>query len=80
MARHRSTGGEKHPADGAGSKKSGIQRKADKGVVPRDGKLGNLKRGSDAATRNARGFWAQQGGKAATGEARADNSKPHGQK
>jgi hypothetical protein len=72
--------GQKHPADGNGSKKSGIQRKADKGVVPKDGKLGNLKRGSDAATRNARGFWAQQGGKAATGERIADNSRKHGEK
>lgn len=71
---------EKHPATGNGGKKSGIQRTADKGGVPRQGKLGSLKKGDDAATRNARGFWAQQGGKAATGERHADASKPHGQK
>lgn len=74
---------DKHPATGNGGKKSGIQRRADKGVVPQKSRFKadpTTKQGQDTATRNARGFWAQQGGKAATGERHADGSKPHGQK
>lgn len=71
---------EQHPATGSGSAKRGIKREADKGGVPRQGKLGSLKAGDDAATRNARGFWGAQGRKDATIKGDADHSKNNAKK
>lgn len=67
--------GEQHPAQGKDYTKRGVKREADKGGVPRQGKLGSLKPADDAATRNARGFWRAQGRKAATIKGDADHSK-----
>ena len=67
--------GEGHPATGKGSAKRGIERTADKGGVPRRGKLGSLKPADDAATRNARGMWREQGRKDATIKGDADHTK-----
>jgi hypothetical protein len=72
MAKNR---GEQHPATDKGATKRGIKREADKGGVPRQGKLGSLKKGDDAATRNARGFWETQGRKDATIKGDADHSR-----
>lgn len=69
---------EKFPASDSGAEKRNIKREPDKGGVPRQGKLGSLKRGDDAATRNARGMWAQQGRKASTGNATSDHKKAAG--
>lgn len=69
---------QRFPASDSGAEKRGIKREPDKGGVPRQGKLGSLKKGDDAATRNARGMWAQQGRKASTGEGTSDHQKPAG--
>lgn len=71
---------EQHPATSKGTAKRGIERKADKGGVPRTGKLGSLKPADDAATRNARGFWHTQGRKNATVEGAADHRKNNAKK
>lgn len=67
---------EQHPAQKSGSTKRWITRKIEQ-APSEQGRTGDLKKGRERAMLTARGFWKQQGGKAATGEAVADNKKPH---
>lgn len=67
---------EQHPAQGSGSSKRWVRRKVEQ-APSEQGRTGDLKKGRERAMLNARGMWKQQGGKAATGERVADNTKPH---